>query len=75
MIARTAIAASVLGFGFLQDGDVGVGVFLERKRVRIPSDFEQTSLGAIVSGWCYSTFGFSYTGHTTGFVFSKANRN
>ena len=54
---------------------MGVGVFLERKRVRIPSDFEQTSLRASVIDWCYSTFGFSYTGHTTGFVFSKANRN
>jgi len=39
---------------------VGIGVFPERKRVRMPSDFEQTSLRAVVSDWCYSTFGFSY---------------
>ena len=71
----TLIATSRTPLWLASEWDVGVGVFLERKRVRIPSDFEQTSLRAIGSGWCRSTFGFSYTGHTTGFVFSKANRN
>lgn len=61
----------VLRLGFLQDRNVGISVFPEGEE-SIASDFEQASLRAAVSDWCYSTFGFSYTGHTTGFVFSKS---
>ncbi len=37
----------------------------------IPSDFEQTSLRAVVSDWCYSTFGFSYTDTLLGLSLAK----